>query len=450
MRAVLISTYELGRQPFGLASAAAWLENADVEVDCLDLAVQELDPEIVRGADVVGVYLPMHTATRIALAALPRIRELNATARLFAWGLYAPMCETELRVHDVEFIAGGESEERLTDFVVGSGSRAVAPQTYVDLGRLDFQVPSRQGLAPLADYAQICMPDGSQRVVGATEASRGCKHLCRHCPVVPVYGGIFRVVPVDVVLADVAQQIAAGAEHITFGDPDFFNGPRHAERVVEALHAAHPQVGYDVTIKIEHLLQHRDLLPLLRETGCTLITSAVEAIDATTLRILDKGHSRDDFVTAVDLCREARLDMQPTFLPFSPWTTLDNYARLLETLVDLDLVGHVAPIQLAIRLLIPTGSRLLELPEVAELIGAYDAASLGYTWAHEDPGVDALQREVEAIVHTDAQAGRGRGETFARVWAATERVRAGSSRLPDLPALPDRATIPYLTEPWYC
>ena len=32
MRALLISTYELGHQPFGLASPAAWLRRDDVEV----------------------------------------------------------------------------------------------------------------------------------------------------------------------------------------------------------------------------------------------------------------------------------------------------------------------------------------------------------------------------------------------------------------------------------
>ena len=80
-------------------------------------------------------------------------------------------------------------------------------------------------------------------------------------PVVPIYNGQFRVVSSEVVLADVTAQVAAGAEHMTFGDPDFFNGPTHAVRVVTALHDAHPEITYDVTIKVEHLLKHGDLLP---------------------------------------------------------------------------------------------------------------------------------------------------------------------------------------------
>ena len=143
-------------------------------------------------------------------------------------------------------------------------------------------------------------------MVGYTEASRGCRHLCRHCPVVPIYNGQFRVVQPDVVLADIDAQVAAGARHITFGDPDFFNGPTHAMRIVEALHAAHPDVTYDVTIKVEHLLQHRDLLPRLADTGCAFVTSAVESIDDRVLRLLDKGHTRAGLLRGgATLCREA-------------------------------------------------------------------------------------------------------------------------------------------------
>ena len=108
----------------------------------------------------------------------------------------------------------------------------------------------------------------------------------------PVYQGQFRVVQPEVVLADIAAQVAAGAEHITFGDPDFFNGPTHAMHIVDAMHAAHPRVTFDVTIKVEHLLQHRDLLPRLAASGCAFVTSAVESLDDRVLAFLDKGHTR--------------------------------------------------------------------------------------------------------------------------------------------------------------
>lgn len=467
MRVLLISTYELGRQPFGLASPAAWLRRAGAAVDCLDLSVQELDESRVRRADAIGLYLPMHTAARLALAALPRIRDWNPQARVFAWGLYATVAEPELTRHGADLFVGGEFEgelvRRLFEGSVGASRAADAParasrpadtSTVVSHEKLGFMTPDRADLPALGEYARLRLPDGTERIVGATEASRGCLHLCRHCPVVPIYGGRFRVVQPEVVLDDVAQMVEAGAEHVTFGDPDFLNGPGHARRVVRDLHARFPDLSYDVTIKVEHLLRHADMLPLLHDTGCVLVTSAVESIDDRVLEIFDKGHTRDDFVRAVESCRAARLPLQPTFVPFHPWMDLAGYQELLACLADLDLVGNVAPIQLAIRLLIPRGSRLLELPETQAAIGAYDEQLLGYGWEHADPAVDELQRRVERLTEAAAGANTPRGDVFRSIWKATEEAigsgGATGSIGADLPVLPDRSTVPYLTEPWYC
>src|SRR4051812_29990752 len=265
MRVLLISTYELGRQPFGLASPAAWLRRAGFAVECADTTQHKLSESAVMCADIVAFYLPMHTATRIATPLISRVRELHPSVRVAAYGLYAPLNEPLLRSLGVEFVAGGEFEAALVDF-----ARSVAHQREpvaspsIRLDKLEFILPERGSLPPLHQYARLAMPDGAERICGYTEASRGCKHLCRHCPIVPVYGGKFRVVQQDVVLADIRQQVAAGAEHITFGDPDFLNGPAHALAIVRALHQEFPRVSYDVTIKVEHLLQHADALPVLR------------------------------------------------------------------------------------------------------------------------------------------------------------------------------------------
>jgi hypothetical protein len=312
--------------------------------------------------------------------------------------------------------------------------------------RIHFLVPDRSGLPPLSRYATLQLPDGTRRLVGYTEASRGCKHLCRHCPIVPVYNGQFRVVPPDVVLADIEAQVAAGAQHITFGDPDFFNGPTHAMRILDRLHAAHPSVSYDVIIKIEHLLAHRDLLPRLTATGCAFVTSAVESLDDRVLARLDKGHTRADFVEAVRLCRDTAVSLIPTFVAFHPWSTLDSYCDLLDTIADLDLVGHVAPIQLAIRLLIPEGSRLLELDEMRRQVGAFDPVTLTYRWTHADPRVDALHGDVAEIVGARLRADR---QTTFDAISALAHQRAGLRRPASKPAR-DRATVPFLNEPWYC
>jgi hypothetical protein len=289
------------------------------------------------------------------------------------------------------------------------------------------------------------MPDGHQRIVGNTDATRGCKHLCRHCPIVPVYQGTFRVVPVDVVMADIAAQVAAGAQHISFGDPDFFNGPTHARRIVEQLAATHPGVTYDVTIKIEHLLKHADLLPLLAQTGCLFVTSAVESVDDAVLERLRKGHTRADFERAVAACRTAGLTLSPTFVAFTPWTTTAGYVDLLQVIASLDLIEDVAPIQFAIRLLVTAESALFDLAEIRDGVDAFDARSLTHPWRHADPRVDALQQEVMALVASGDHPTRR--DAFATIWTLAHE-RAGMA-VPPLRKAPGRP-VAYLSEPWYC
>jgi radical SAM superfamily enzyme YgiQ (UPF0313 family) len=484
VRAVLISTYEMGRQPFGLASPAAWLRREGHSVTCVDLSRSPLPRAAVEQAELIAFFLPMHTATRLFLRAGAKIRALNPHAHLCGYGLYAPLNEAALREAGVGTILGGEFEQGLVDLArrlaahelarpsggparvhVGQTLSSVNPKAahalaypsggparpadapLISLARQQFITPDRAGLPPLAAYAQLVVNGTSHcttRRVGYTEASRGCKHLCRHCPVVPVYRGIFRIVQRDVVLEDIRQQVAAGAEHITFGDPDFLNGPGHAMPIVEALHREWPELTYDVTVKVEHILNHRDLLPQLKRTGCAFVTSAVESLDDAVLEKLAKGHTRAGFIEALQLMRASELPMSPTFLPFTPWTTLSGYREFLRELVALGLAGQVAPVQLAIRLLIPEGSLLLELPDVRAILEPFDTAGLCYPWKNADPAVDELCRSIHAAIQRADKRRAGREEIFREIWDL-----AGAGRWLDAP-MASRATIPYLTEPWYC
>jgi radical SAM superfamily enzyme YgiQ (UPF0313 family) len=452
VRVVLLSTYELGRQPFGLASPAARLAEIGVEVTCLDLAVQALDAETIATADLIACYLPMHTATRLAARLLAQLRRLNPTAHLCCYGLYAPANEPFLRSLGVDTILGGEFEDGLVTLArrLAAGAADSQSEPVVSLARQRFAVPERGGLPGLEHYAHLVVGPGDHRLVGYTEATRGCKHMCRHCPVVPVYNGRFRVIPRAVVLEDIARQVAAGAQHITFGDPDFLNGPGHAIPLVRALHERFPALTYDVTAKIEHLRRYADLLPALRDTGCLFVTSAVESFDAEILERFDKRHTRADCEAVVRQFRALGLTLAPTFVSFTPWTALSGYLELLRAVLEMDLVASVAPIQYAIRLLIPAGSRLLELPDARALVGPFDQHVLSYTWVHPDPRVDALYEAVRGIVRA-ADVCADRRAVFTQVWQAAHTAADRPA-----PALTWRngggpqTPVPFLSEAWFC
>ncbi len=462
LNVLLISTYELGRQPFGLASPAAWLRNAGFDVDCLDLSRDDLDESKVRQAGFIALYVPMHTATRLSVQVLPAIRRINPTAHLCFYGLYAPLNSARLRRVGAQTILGGEFEHELVLAAQRVAARhANATPRYeqpaqplqrteavVSLDRLKFVVPDRHRLPDLARYARLEEPGGEQRIAGNTEASRGCKHLCRHCPVVPVYQGRFRIVPQEVALEDITRQVEMGAQHITFGDPDFFNGIRHAISIVTALHRAHPALSYDVTIKVEHLLKYCEHIRTLRDTGCAFVTTAVESFDDRMLARLEKGHTCADFLRVLDLFRKQGLALAPTFVAFTPWTTFASYGQFLSTIARLGLVESVAPVQLGIRLLIPEGSRLLGLDEVRSVVGAFSETQLFYPWTHPDPRVDTLYAEVQKGIREGLLKKESRAGIFSRVRALG--CEDSEHRWPEVPLRIAPGAIPYLTEPWYC
>src|SRR6266853_1255537 len=451
---VLISTYELGRQPFGLASPAAWLRQRGHNVVALDLARQSLDGASIDSAQLLAIYLPMHTATRLATQLIPQLRKQNPSAHLCCYGLYAPMNVDYLRALGVSTILGGEFEEGLVQLAErlsanGRQESAQPVESMISMARLQFEVPDRSGMPAMEKYAHLIVPGDGFRIVGSTEASRGCKHLCRHCPIVPVYKGVFRIVGRDVVLEDVRRQVAAGAQHITFGDPDFFNGIRHAMELVETFHREFPTITYDVTIKIEHLLKYEEHLPTLRDTGCLFVISAVESVDNAVLEFLDKGHTREDFLRVVKAFRDLGIALHPTFVPFTLWTTVDGYVDLLRVIEAQGVIENVAPIQLGIRLLIPEGSRMLELEDVRRQVGPFDPQSLAYPWKNTDPRLDALSDIVQEIAAAAERQKESRPATFERIWKAAHAAAGLPAPQRDIRSS-SHAAIPFLSEPWYC
>jgi hypothetical protein len=447
---VLINPYELGRQPFGLAEPAALLQQAGCRVSCCDLSIQQLDACVDGTADVVAIYVAMHTATRIALEALPEIRRLAPDARLCVYGLYAPVNADLFRSLGVEFIIGGEFENALLEMVeqLRAGQTTAGSSAQTRLEKIPFIAPDRSKLPALSNYAGLIMPDGTQKVAGFAESSRGCRYFCRHCPIVPVYAGRFFVIPRDIVLDDIRSQVAAGAEHISFGDPDFFNGPGHALRIVRAMHNEFPELTFDATIKIEHIVKYPDEIHELAANGCLFILSAVESVHDDILLKLDKGHSRADLLVALQVMRAAGIALAPTLVAFTPWTTLENYRELLQQLAELELVEAVAPVQLSIRLLVPAGSHILNIPGMKQQLGAFDPQLLGHPWQNPDPRVDALQQSVQQWVSQAEVAGLSRAEIFRGIYQRAWADAPGDA--PELVLTETGKPVPRLSENWYC
>jgi radical SAM superfamily enzyme YgiQ (UPF0313 family) len=463
---LLVSCYELGHQPLALALPLGFLERAGFAPEAMDISVENFDLEKIARARFIAISVPMHTALRLGQRVAARVREINPGAIVCFYGLYAALNATYLLEHGGDYCIGGEAETPLVALVEAldgrngttAASNGPAPRVEIEgiiqrgqparpyLQRLPFALPMRTALPPLAQYARLEFR-GESRVTGYVEASRGCLHLCTHCPIPPVYEGRFFVIPEAIVLEDMRRQVEAGATHITFGDPDFLNGPGHSLSVVRAMHREFPHLTFDITTKVEHILRRGAILPELGELGCLFLISAVESVSDEVLRILEKNHTRDDIEQAIGLVRAAGIAPRPTWVAFTPWTTLGDYLAMLAFIEELDLIDNVDPVQYTIRLLVPPGSLLVDRPEMKRHLGELDQASFSYRWAHPDPGMDRLHKAVGALVERDVSQGVDPAETFYRVWSLASGRKPGSGARA-LPA--DRLRAPRMSEPWFC
>ncbi|NQV05222.1 radical SAM protein [bacterium] len=446
-RVLVIGTYESGHQPMHVAVAAAGLRSVGHDVTTCDMSVESLDEDLIAEADAIAIAVPMHTAMRLAVEVARHVDEVSPAVPVCLYGLYAAVASESLVGGIVDRAIAGEYLPHLVEWAgrAADGTPTLRPIT-TSTARSLTPVPDRSLLPPLSEYSRVILEDG-ERIVGYVETSRGCSHRCRHCPVPVAYDGRIRIIDASTVLSDIDALVDAGARHITFGDPDFLNGIKHSMRVIREMHDRHPGLTLDITTKVEHILRYREIWPELAEAGLSFVISAFETTNDEILGYLDKGHTAADMAEAIHLLRADGIEIRPSWLPFTPWTTVQDLVDIVDFVTLHDLFGNIDPVQMSIRLLIPNGSLMLEIPELAPHLGPFDAAALGYRWTAADPAADALQSDLALIAAAGADHATEPMAVIDRMWRAIAEA-AGTPPV----AIPAGATTgrPRSTEPWFC
>lgn len=443
-RILAISTYELGQQPLVLARIAAILDHENIGYTLLDNSVarysfdQPTEFTLKDGTVPTHILIsvPMHTATQLGRKIAQNARELfGAEITIIALGLYAKVA---LSIGDA-FDLGIDS--------LSPGSLLTAlGVTERKSAHNHGDKPNRSSLPTISNYAHLMLKD-EKRLVGYVETTTGCAHSCRHCPVPVVHKGKFKAIRPEVILAEIEELYDQGARHITFGDPDFFNGPTHALKVIRKMHHSWPDLSFDATIKVEHVLEHREIWPEMRQLGLEFIVSAFEHTSNQILDKLAKGHTRSDIIDALRILRQANIEVRPSLLPFTPWTSRDDLLDLIEFILDHDLVGSIDPVQMSIRLLIPLGSLLLEDPNLK--LEIWDPESLSYKWASSDPAVDDLQVKFSKIAQQSEATQQNPVITFMEMRDAAYSHFSTTAPQRETPAI-DVCSRPRLSESWFC
>ena len=450
---LVVSAYEQGQQPGTVATAAAIFDRNGHHVIPLDLSHEGLSDVDLSDVDVLAISCAMHTGTRLGLEFAAKSKARNPNLLVIGYGLYASlMADREVSEDAVDLWVGGEFEaalgevsSNLADGISRDISRIDGMGTTPKFDRAGHIVPNRIGLKPPEHYAGARRLDGNVPV-GTVEATRGCAHTCLHCPIPSVYEGKLRLVSPEIVLEDIENHIGHGARHITFTDPDFFNAVPHSFEILREMRRRHPEITFNATIKVEHLIEYEHRLPEMRDLGCLFITSAFESLNDDILDRLKKGHTSQDLELVLRIGSEVDIPIIPTWLPFTPWTSLEDMQTLLRFVYEHDLVSRTPPIQYAIRLLVPPRSLLEDVLRGENRLLEFDDSKLSFKW--ENPEVDDLQEDIMKIVEDshDSQSETFIADTFEQIWISvfkdTEPVPKRQAETDDF--------VPGLIEAWFC
>ena len=455
---LLVACYELGHQPLTVAWAAAFLSARGYAPAVMDVSVEPFDPEkATPRAPRRRVRAHAHGAPGRDRGDRAGARRESRRCHVAAWGLYAQLNADYLLAHGVDSVIGGEAEGALVALAEAleadtgapvPGVRTTARPAAPVLSRLGFPVPSRAALPSLKQYARL-ERDGRHELVGYVEASRGCKHLCRHCPIPPVYGGRFFVVPPDVVMADVRQCVEAGATHVTFGDPGLPERPRpragrgpgpprrvpardlrrHGEGRAPPAAPRHAAGAPDARLRVRGVgggVAQRYRAPPPRQGPHAGGRRRARPADA-------RGrHPAPAHLGGVHAVDDAR--------------GLPGHAGLRRR----GRPGGLGRSRSSTR----SGSwcrraRSWSITRrCARTSAPWSSGRSPTRWTHPDPRMDALQAEVARIVEAAAEAHADDAATFDQVWRAAGIGTAG--RRPVERVAPDRPRPPRLTEPWFC
>ena len=374
MKILLTSFYDLGKQPKIIAEIVDRYNSSEIDFDFFDFSVEDQNIDL-ENYDVLGIYAPMHTAT---ILSIEYIKDKKLPNKMFTFGLYGSVLEDFNS--SIRYIKDIESDELALFLEINDDHQF----------SLKNNIPNRQIFPDISNYAHLV--DGSNNLIaGSVETTYGCKHSCTHCPVPISFNGSFKTYSLEKIVSDVENQVKQGAKHISFNDPDFFNGPIHALKILESLNEKFPSITYDSTIKVEHIIKYKKYFKELSSLNMVFVISAFETTNDLVLSILEKNHTSHDLNNSIEISQDFGIDIRPTWMPFSPWTELKDLSNIVKLIEKYELRETVDPIQLTIKLLIPKHSLIIKKPEINKYLGNYEKNSLSFKWKYENNDVEKLQ-----------------------------------------------------------
>ncbi|MGI9489275.1 MAG: arsinothricin biosynthesis radical SAM protein ArsL [Geminicoccaceae bacterium] len=405
MKTVVMSIFEGGYQPITALSAFTALQESGHDTEFFDLYVEgEEKLASLADSEVFVLSVPLYDALKAVPDIVGQIKAIRSDARIVFFGQYATINAGLLAGSQGDYAVVGEWEHPLVgllDNLTGKATdvpEGIADGQMVSSGQIPkpyrsrnhMQVPNRRVAPSLAKYPQPHLDKllGKSTIVGGLETTRGCHHKCTYCSVFAAYDGKVILSSEDIVVRDVANLVDQGMEHLTFIDADFFNAKRYAMNMLRSLHKEFPSITYDLTTRVDHILENPDFVDEMADLNVRVITSALEFPSQTVLDQVYKEMTVPMIEEAIASIGKSGIILNPTFIMFNPWVGLEDIAKFHDFVTRNGLEELIDPIQYETRLHLYKGSPLLLNPTIQNL--ELTEQEFHIDWKHPDPLVDEL------------------------------------------------------------
>jgi radical SAM superfamily enzyme YgiQ (UPF0313 family) len=406
-RVLVASAFEAEMQPLASACAAAGLRDQGADVTGWDAhLLPDAPPE--GPFDLALVSVQQFEGLERGLELAGRLRDRAGT--VVAFGQYAQMnhraflaAADGVVLDEPERVAGELAEAAAGDrglgtvpgMITGDGMTPKPPRR-----RIGITAPARDLFPSLVHYEAHHSQFG---LMGNIEATRGCHHKCTYCSVYGAYDGAVAAYEAETVLADALQLAEEGVRHFCFIDAEFFNSRTIGAGVVEKLASEIGPITFELTTRVDHVLDYTAELEKLVSLGLRRVTSALEFPSDRILRIFDKHIDVEHMKAAIAEAARIGFELYPTFIPFTPWVEYEELLGFEDFLVETGLARVADPTVLQTRLLLFKGSPLLSSPWMEDIA----TADRGFwvEWTHPDRRVEDLWAQRRAAAEG---AGRGR------------------------------------------
>lgn len=340
--------------PIGMGYVLGCLRRAGIGVDFLDMQRPALPVEHYTSKLSAGQYLAVGTGGFVYginwfRDVLGQLRALSPRTPLILGGNITRNVRLDLLMDKlpIDFAVVGEAESSLPELIealeAGTGFEAVpgvafrGPDGSIVRNASRRVALDQENLLPAYDAIDLqrYIDDYRHHVIGGLGrmmpvlTGRGCKGGCSFCsPTV----GRFMPRPIDHILEEIEEWNRRYAfEWITFATEVFFVSDEDVLAFCRAYRQVRPHKPWSCCFRMD---QSPELLGVMKEAGCVMITAGLESASETILPKLKRGCSVDQFKRTLHAARRVGLVMDSPFMMTNEDETADDLKTTFDFVIE--------------------------------------------------------------------------------------------------------------------